>query len=671
MKKYTFIIVVLSGILNPIFSIAQIGVITTVAGDHIAGFGGDGGPATGARFNYPEGIAFDASGNMYVTDYVNHRIRKISPSGIISTFAGTGSPGYSGDGGPATLAHLFYPVGITVDASGNIYFADASNNRIRKINTSGIISTVAGNGSTSFSGDGGPATAAALYWPSAVALDAGGNIYITDFSNNRVRKVSTSGIISTFAGTGTAGYSGDGGAATLAQLSLPYGVNVNSSGDIYISDYGNHVVRKIAPSSIITTFAGTGTPGFSGDGGPATAAQFNLPQGVVFDALGNSYIVDMKNHRVRKISTSGIISTVAGNGIAGYSGDGGIATLAQLDSPCALAVDINASLYVCEFGNQVVRKIQFAADHISDSFSVDINDYCSGPQIIVIPNHYSSGMSVKTLYGDGSNDLTAISGGGYAIISHNYVNSGTYTIKNILFSGMVAIDSTSYTCTHTICNSFTIKFYYDGNANCIKDGTEGYNSQPLTIEIDSAGVAIDTICATSGLYYTAYGPVGTVYGFKSLSTPTGMHISCPSTGIIYDTISATSYSPPAKYVALSCITSTAFDLSVSAVIPVTGVNDEWGNIYIQNAYCMPENGTVTLHYSSKYAGTPNQINPPATSVSGSTIVWNLSALSSSTPTPANLHYSIWKGTTPLTVGDTVHSYVTVESGRVVILTKCG
>ena len=255
-----------------------------------------------AELNHPNGLAIDAIGNIFISDYFNNRIRKISTDGIIRTIAGNGSGGFFGDGGPATAAVLNGPVGIVLDNTGNIYFADANNHRIRKINTAGIINTIAGSGSTGSSGDGGPATAAKLDFPFTLALDAIGNIYIGDFLNNKVRKVTTGGIISTIAGTGAGGYSGDNGSATDAKLRLPYGLIVRSNGDIYFDDYGNSAVRKINTSNIITTVVGNGVAGFNGDSLTATATKLNLPEGIVFDSIGNLYIVDMINQRIRKES---------------------------------------------------------------------------------------------------------------------------------------------------------------------------------------------------------------------------------------------------------------------------------------------------------------------------------------------------------------------------------
>uniref|UniRef100_UPI001FE0E2EF NHL repeat-containing protein n=1 Tax=Spirosoma luteum TaxID=431553 RepID=UPI001FE0E2EF len=316
------------------------GVISTVAGTGISGFSGDGGAATAASLSGPSGLAFDASGNFYIADGGNQRIRKVSTAGIISTVAGTGISGFSGDGGAATSASLYGPADMAYDASGNLYIADIGNRRVRKVNTSGIISTVAGNGFVGFSGDGGAATAAGLYFPTGVAYDASGNLYIADANNNRIRKVSPSGIISTVAGSGGSGFFlGDGGPATAASLVSPTSVAVDASGNLYIAELNNARIRKVSTSGIISTVAGNGSQGFSGDGGPATAASLVSPTSVAVDASGNLYIADFDNHRIRKVSTSGIISTVVGTGVAGFSGDGGPATGALLYRPSGVVVD--------------------------------------------------------------------------------------------------------------------------------------------------------------------------------------------------------------------------------------------------------------------------------------------------------------------------------------------
>jgi uncharacterized protein (TIGR03437 family) len=316
---------------------------------------GDGGPAASACLYDPRGVALDAAGNLYIADTGNARVRKVSTSGIITTVAGGGSA-QPGDGGAATSAYLGNIEGLALDAAGNIYFADWQGNRIRKVSPSGIITTVAGSGNFGYSGDGGPAINASLSAPFAVAVDASGDIYIADYTNNRVRKVSASGIITTAAGNGNAGYSGDGGPATSAQLNGPIGVAVDPSGDVYIADSQNYRIRKLSSNGAIATIAGNGGDGYSGDGGLATSAELAGPCGVALDAAGNLYIGDTGNGRVRVVSPSGIITTVAGSTwYGGYSGDGGPATAAQLDDPWGIAIGTTGLVYVADSGNSAIR----------------------------------------------------------------------------------------------------------------------------------------------------------------------------------------------------------------------------------------------------------------------------------------------------------------------------
>ena len=329
--------------------------ITTVAGDGKQGFSGDGGPATSAQIFDAHGIAFDASGNLYIADTNNWRIRKVSISGIITTVAGKGTEGFSGDGGAATSAEL-YPWGVALDPSGNLYIADGRNYRIRKVSTSGIITTVAGKGTKGFSGDGGPAGSAELGFTGGVALDSAGNIYIADGGNNRIRKVSTSGIITTVAGKGTKGFSGDGGPATSAELGSPSGVAVDSTGNIYIDDENNDRIRRVDTSGIITTVAGGGSNGLA-EGGPATSAELSDPVGLAVDSGGNFYFADLNNGRIRKVSTAGIITTVAGNGDYGYNGDNIPALSAKLSTLFGVAVDSAGDVYFVDAQNQRIRKV--------------------------------------------------------------------------------------------------------------------------------------------------------------------------------------------------------------------------------------------------------------------------------------------------------------------------
>jgi len=294
------------------------GAVSVVAGTVTGGFGGDGGLAVTAQLNSPYGMSLDAQGTLYFADYNNHRIRKVTPDGIITTVAGNGlccegSSGgggsFTGDGGPAIQAGLELPWGVTVDGQGNLFIADTGNSRIRKVTPDGIIRTIAGGGSPYFPycGDGGPATAACLRWPGKVAIDQQGNLFIPDHVNNRIRKVTPEGIISTVAGTGPSGigaggYTGDGGPATAAQLNGPLAVTVDAQGNLYIPEYFNHRVRLVNPQGVITTIAGDGTAGYSGDNGPATSAKLNGPREAFLDPHGVLHIADAANGRIRKIA---------------------------------------------------------------------------------------------------------------------------------------------------------------------------------------------------------------------------------------------------------------------------------------------------------------------------------------------------------------------------------
>ena len=324
MKTLLFLLLLL-----PVFAEGQI--ITTIAGGGTAGLG-DGGLAISAELNLPSSVAIDAMGSIYFTDAGGNRIRKIDiTTGIISTIAGIGTAGYSGDNSTATSAMLNGPQFLTIDTSGNIYFTDFGNNRVRRISVDNIITTYAGNGATGYNGDNILATTAAIGDPMGITIDKSGNLYFGD-GNARVRKVSPLGIISTYAGNGSFGYSGDGGPATSAMLHYQHGIRMDNTGNLYIADMENYRVRKVNSSGIITTIAGNGFysySGTSGNGGPADSATI-YPTDVMSDGLGNVYISDYGSSSIRKVNTLGIITAIAGNGTAGFSGDGGMATSAEL-----------------------------------------------------------------------------------------------------------------------------------------------------------------------------------------------------------------------------------------------------------------------------------------------------------------------------------------------------
>ena len=298
------------------------GIISTVAGNGVEGFSEDGGLAINASLARPVAVAVDEPGNLYIVEFRNLRVRKVSPAGIISTVAGNGLRGDSGDGGLAIDASFDSPINVAVDSAGNLFIADYNNHRVRRVDSTGVVSTIAGTGDCCFTGDGVPATSATLFFPHGIAFDGEGNLYIADSVNQRIRMVDSEGIISTVAGNGAQGFSGDGGPAIHATLNEPFGVAMDSARNLYIADHYNLRIRAVNPEGIITTIAGNGAGGFFGDGSPGIAATLFSPDAVAV-AGGTLYVADTFNHRIRKISPDGSISTVAGNGAAGFSGDGG------------------------------------------------------------------------------------------------------------------------------------------------------------------------------------------------------------------------------------------------------------------------------------------------------------------------------------------------------------
>ncbi len=336
-------------------------IINTFAGTGTAATSGDGGPATAAALNWPSGIFSDQSGNIYIGESEGYVIRKVNTSGVISTFAGTGIGGHSGDGGPATAARIGASQAIGIDSLGNIYIGEGDTPRIRKISTSGIITTIAGTGARGFSGDGGPATAATFDQFTSIAVDQHGNVYVGDTYNHRIRKINSStGIITTIAGNGSSGDSGDGGPSTGATLGLIIGLSTDKIGNLYVRDDSAFRIRKINSSGIISAVTRAGVGSITGDGGPATAATIGANGGgMIVDAGGNLYIVENNGHSVRKINaTDGKINTVIGTGTSGFSGDGGPASSATFYGPWSIAIAPNGNIYITDLGNMRVRYIR-------------------------------------------------------------------------------------------------------------------------------------------------------------------------------------------------------------------------------------------------------------------------------------------------------------------------
>lgn len=352
MKKLIVILLVLL----PLFMRAQ--TINTIAGIGSGGYSGDNIPATSAMINLPSGIACNDAGYVFFAERLNNRVRKISPSGIISTVAGTGIAGFSGDGNNATAAQLNAPTGVAVDTSNNIYIAGHDNNRVRKISAqTGVISTIAGNGAAFSSGDNGMATNASIAFAVNVYFSNAGNLFIVDGSD-RIRKVGSNGIISTIAGSGVFGYGGDGGDATNAKIEA-CAITVDKDENLFIADWGNGRIRKVdAATGIIKTFAGTGTAAYNGDGISCLSSNI-APFDMKFDDYGDLILADANNNRIRSISPSGTINTIAGNGTGGFDGDNGMAATSEIYNPEGVGVDSCGDIYIADCFNNRIRKITY------------------------------------------------------------------------------------------------------------------------------------------------------------------------------------------------------------------------------------------------------------------------------------------------------------------------
>jgi len=345
-------------------------IISTVAGNGLAGYAGDGNVATAAQLNIPSAIIFDKYGNTYIADAFGNRIRKIDVTGIISTVAGNGVAGYSGDGGPATAASINNPSGLAIDSNDNLFISDFFNHRIRVVSPDGNINTCAGNGISGYDGDGSAATNAKISNPTGIAVDDLGNIYFGDGGCQGIRKVSSTGIVSTLAGTGLASYSGDNGPATASSLNHVKGLAFDDIGNLYLTDLDNRRLRKITPTGVITTIAGTGGSNPPGDNGPATSACL-YPWGIAVDHSGNIFFSDYGYHTIRKITISGTIVTIAGiTGLAGYNSDGIVANTALLNHPYGLALDSCGNLFVADGQNYRIRSVSINPH----CWQVDINE---------------------------------------------------------------------------------------------------------------------------------------------------------------------------------------------------------------------------------------------------------------------------------------------------------
>jgi sugar lactone lactonase YvrE len=745
---------------------------------------GDGGPATAAHLSGTQGICSDGTGNVYVMEQGSGaRVRKISPTGIITTVAGHGSSGFSGDGGQATAA-TFNAYGLSCDLAGNLYISDWNNNRVRKVNAStGIITTIAGNGTSSTSGDGGPATAAGINKPIGAVADVAGNVFISEYGAARIRRVdAATGIISTIA-TG---------------LSGPCQIVTDNTGNVFVATQSGGRIYKINTSGTVSTIAGGGSG--SGSGVPATSVSLSGAEGVAVDVGGNIFIAD-NGCCLRKVDIAGIITTIATSGnqwtaldiygnlyfttggsdvykVASAStfgigypaiparsiclGDsvaygyiGGVwssssTSVATINSVTGVAHSISAGSTTISFttsccgtltstltvsalcsgiptagyayissgdtcghpdtlklsGVGVTCGITFQWQSSSDGITwsnitsatsifcpfyptympmryrcaltcvasgstaysglvfippttgVGLHTITDPPDTVCVGARFyvstcnlpSSYFYAQTWYGDGSCDTNLLSTTGtpHANIIHRYAYPGTYSVKQIIYDGAAAVDSTSFSYEYLYCSTLPVKFYIDVDSSCTYTSTDYSLAIPISVEVDSNGVIIDTISAISGFYYHALGAPGTIYAFKFLHDTSW--VTCPISGIIYDTITSYVNYYPTKFVAVKAA-SMNFDLAVHPVVPVTGVNDQWGHIYVQNNVGVPIYSTVKLSFDSRWHLTTE--SHPMPTISGDTATWTLSSVSPTASAPTDIYYVLRNVSAALPIGDIV------------------
>jgi sugar lactone lactonase YvrE len=577
-------------------------LIATVAGNGQPGFSGDNGPAINASLGQPEAIAFDGTGDLYIADASNNVVWMVAANtGNITVVAGTGTAGVSGDGGPATAAELNIPEGVAVDKAGNLYIADTYNGVIRRVTAqTGVITTIAGPGVYSTLGDGGPATSAYLGYPDGMALDSAGNLYIADGSNNRIRMIAaTTGIISTVAGGGTTGQLGDGGPATAATLSYPEDVKLDSAGNLYISDSVNGRIRKVTASTgLITTIAGNGVSGDVGDGGPATAAEISVEEGIAVDAAGNVYLSNWLD-TIRKVDAkTGIISTIAGDGYFGYGGDGGAATMAELYGPQGIALDSKGNLYFGDLDNSRVREVIFTTSAVAPTITLAPSaSSITTAQALTVTIAVSGGSTSPTPTGS-----VTLSGGGYTS-APTTLSNGDATIS--IPAGSLAAGNDTLTVTYspdiasaasyaTATQSTTVTVAVPiGTATATVTATPSAtiitNNQSVTVNIAVAGSSGQT--TPTGTVTLAS---GTYSAQQTLSSgAASFDIAAGTLGSGTNTLTA-SYAGDATY-------ATAMGTTIVTVSPVTMAISTPSPVSPGDS----ANATVTLTAGSNYSGTLN------------------------------------------------------------------
>jgi sugar lactone lactonase YvrE len=572
----------------PIISLSPGDTIHTVAGTGVEGFSGDGGAAVSAALANPFSMAADTAGNVYVADRDNHRVRRIDTNGNITTVAGNGEQGFFGDGGLATGASLNTPTAVAVDASGNIYIADSNNNRIRVV-SNGNINTFAGNGNAGYSGDGSAATSAALYTPRGVAVDANGVVYIADTNNHVVRRVSA-GTISTIAGNSQQqGFYGDNGAAGSAGLDTPTSVAVDATGKVYVADSNNHRVRLLSGATL-STFAGNGTAAYSGDGGSATSAAIAFPLGVSLDGMGNIFVADSNNHVIRRVGSAGTITTIAGEGEQGFFGDAGGPNAAVLDTPSGV-LPLNGNVYIADLKNQRIRSTSATVLMFADQ----IVGTQSPVQTVTVTNSGNAALTLSSVAPSSPSFALASSGTCGVSFPMNVPASMSCTLDVVFDPLTVGLINASFSVVNNAAGSPQV---ITVTGTGLQAGTTLalVSSQPVS-NVNSPVTFTATITPTTPT--TAPTPTGTVVFSDSATNLGTVKVSASAASFTTSTLTAGTHTITATYSGDTLYTGSAANLMQKIIGPpniqlVSSLNPSTPNVNVTFTVTVSSsNGTPT------------------------------------------------------------------------------